>query len=107
MVLCPYEPRNLVLKSKLDDHLKTCPKKRELDEIASKQWYTKHINFMNPNLPSCFDNLVTDETKLANVDKSILTCIATKIEQFYSKMQKEHSNDPNMNDLFKSVDHIH
>jgi hypothetical protein len=30
MVFCPYEPKNTVLKSKLEEHLKTCPKKLEL-----------------------------------------------------------------------------
>ena len=60
MVTCPYEPKNQVLKSKLEDHLKTCPKKRELEEIASKPFYQKGINFMNPELFSCFDNQIKD-----------------------------------------------
>jgi len=55
MVFCPFEPKNAVLKDKLEEHLKTCPKKKELDDIASKPWYYKGINFMNPDLPSCFD----------------------------------------------------
>ena len=61
MVFCPYEPKNAVLKSKLDEHLKTCPKKLLLDEIFKKEWHTKGINFMNPDLPSCFDAECRDE----------------------------------------------
>ena len=48
MVFCPYEPKNSVLKSKLDEHLKTCPKKIEIEEMESKQWFMKDINFCNP-----------------------------------------------------------
>ena len=29
-IFCPYEPKNTVLKSKLEEHLKTCPKRLEL-----------------------------------------------------------------------------
>ena len=84
MVFCPYEPKNAVLKSKLEDHLKTCPKKKELEEIASKKWYTKGINFMNPQLKSCFDNLVTQETSLKNLDQTMIQSISDKIEEFYT-----------------------
>ena len=48
MVFCPYEPKNSVLKSKLDEHLKTCPKKIEIEEMEIKQWFMKDINFCNP-----------------------------------------------------------
>ena len=37
MVLCPYEPQNYVLKIKLEDHLKTCPKRLELELISKKE----------------------------------------------------------------------
>ena len=55
MVFCPYEPKNTILKSKLEEHLKTCPKKLELEEIEKKLWFSKGINFCNPHLLSYFD----------------------------------------------------
>ena len=55
MVFCPYEPKNAVLKSKLEQHLKTCPKRLELEEIKKKPFYTEGVNFMNPGEKSVFD----------------------------------------------------
>jgi hypothetical protein len=55
MVFCPYEPKNAVLKSKLEDHLKTCPKRLEIEAIKAKKWYSLGINFMNPQHKSSFD----------------------------------------------------
>lgn len=60
MVFCPYEPKNLVLKSKLDEHLKTCPKKLELERMQKKKWYSKDINYCNPEYPSSFDDTKED-----------------------------------------------
>jgi len=55
MVFCPYEPKNSVLKSKLEEHLKTCPKRLELEAIKKKPWYKEGINFCNPALQSSFE----------------------------------------------------
>ena len=74
MVFCPFEPKNAVLKSKLEEHIKTCPKRIELEKISSKLWYTKGINFANPDLPSCFD-AESREDKLSKLDPEIQEAI--------------------------------
>ena len=47
MVYCPYEPKNAILKHKLEEHLKTCPKKKELEQMELKTWFKRGINFIN------------------------------------------------------------
>jgi hypothetical protein len=74
MVFCPFEPKNAVLKSKLEEHIKTCPKRIELEKISSKLWYTRGINFANPDLPSCFD-AESREDKLSKLDPEIQEAI--------------------------------
>ena len=37
MVFCPFEPKNAVLKTKLEEHLKTCPKRLEIESIKAKK----------------------------------------------------------------------
>ena len=32
-IFCPYEPKNAILKSKFEEHLKTCPKRLELEKM--------------------------------------------------------------------------
>lgn len=49
MVFCPYEPKNAIFKDKLEEHLKKCPKRLELEKIKSKPFFNKGINFFNPN----------------------------------------------------------
>ena len=108
MVLCPYEPKNLVLKSKLEDHLKTCPKKRELEEIAAKPFFAKGINFMNPTLHSCFENQIKDnqEQQLKCLDSKMISQLEAKVLAFYDQIQEKHKDDVMYRDLFKSVDII-
>ena len=55
MVVCPYEPKNMILKSELEAHLLNCPKKKELDEIRAKPWFKEGINFINPAVKGVFD----------------------------------------------------
>ena len=104
--MCPYEPKNAILKDKLEEHLKTCPKKRELDEIASKPWYSKGINFMNPELPSCFDKECREE-KLSTLDQETVKVISDKISNLYDMLEAKHKNDEHVRYLFESVQEVH
>ena len=103
MVFCPFEPKNSVLKSKLEEHLKTCPKRRELEEIAAKPWYKCGINFMNPELPSCFDP-ENREDKLSNHSEEEVACISAKINNLFDKLKAQHCSDDHIQGLFASVD---
>ena len=103
MVFCPYEPKNAVLKSKLDEHLKTCPKRIELEQIQSKRWYKKGINFFNPELRSTFDQTreQREDNQLKNMDKDTLDALVLKINTFYDNLKSKHENDPNLTSLFQ------
>jgi hypothetical protein len=59
LVVCPYEPRNFLPKSKLEAHILRCPKVTAQyyligilnffrAKIEAKPWYKAGINFMNP-----------------------------------------------------------
>lgn len=90
MVFCPYEPKNAVLKDKLQEHLKTCPKRLELEVMSKKAWYSEGVNFANPSLPSCFE-MSEDERKanqLKNLDAAKLQVILGKIDAFYDKLKE-------------------
>jgi hypothetical protein len=76
MVFCPFEPKNAVLKSKLDDHLKTCPKKREIEEIQKKPWFKDGINFCNRDASK-------NETQLKDIDPEKVETVVRKINDLF------------------------
>ena len=103
MVFCPYEPENAVLKSKLAEHLKTCPKRIELEQIQSKRWYKKGINFFNVELKSCLEQTreEREDNQLKNMDKDLLQALVDKINTFYDMLKSKHQHDPNLKSLFQ------
>jgi len=74
MVFCPYEPKNAVLKDKLEEHLKTCPKRLEIEAVRGRAWFREGINFRNPELRSCFElsEKERNDNQLKNLDRDKL-----------------------------------
>lgn len=101
MVCCPYEPKNFILKSKLDEHLKTCPKRLEIESIRAKPWFKEGINFMNPQFKSSFDLTVEerDAAALSKLDPEIVEEITNKINKLYDKLKA--LDDKSTSDLFR------
>ena len=101
MVFCPYEPKNAVLKSKLEEHLKTCPKRLEVESIKSKPWFKEGINFMNPHFKSSFDMSVQerDASALSKLNPEVVDEIIDKINTLYEKLKG--LKDKTTSDLFR------
>ena len=107
VVTCPYEPKNQVLKHKLQEHLKTCPKRLEIEQIEAKSWFSKGINFMNPDKPSNFD-LSPEEreaSQLKYLDPGVLRDLTKAVETGYQKVKDALKEDSNFGGLL-NVDKI-
>ena len=63
-VFCPYEPKNRLLKTALESHLKVCPKALEISKMETQPFFNKGINFFQQS------PIVEEEKKEANVPGS-------------------------------------
>ena len=43
--VCPYEPKNVMLKTQLEHHLTVCPKREMIRKVEEQPFFNKGINF--------------------------------------------------------------
>lgn len=109
-LICPYDPKHRILKSKYKNHLKTCNTLKAKKEYESNPWYSHNINHakdekkylpnsdeLNQMYNSKWEDFSSEE--YANMlDKIIMTYNTVK------GMYEKYVKDNNIEEYIKSLD---